>query len=145
MIQVKYKIAKFIAMASSSSLSNNNDSDILQCGFCDMWGTMVQIFNHMKKEHPQSFDDDIVDSDESNHENNIKTTNSDEIKSGRSVDEWGEPETKFLLSKYNDYMISVGPRKTFRTVKSMFQRISEDLKEELDITRSWWLAMPKSL
>lgn len=56
---------------------------------------------------------------------------------GRSVDEWGEPETKFLLSKYNDYMTSVGPRKTFRTVKSMFQRISEDLKEELDITRSW--------
>lgn len=47
-----------------------------------MWGTMVQIFNHMKKEHPQSFDDDIVDSDESNHEN-IKTTNSNKIKSGK--------------------------------------------------------------
>lgn len=36
----------------------------------------------MKKEHLQSFDDDIVDSDESNHEN-IKTTNSNEIKSGK--------------------------------------------------------------
>nr|XP_012226645.1 PREDICTED: uncharacterized protein LOC105674718 [Linepithema humile] len=34
-------------------------------------------------------------------------------------------------------MTSVGSRKTFRTVKNMFQRISEDLKEELDITRSW--------
>ncbi|XP_025265808.1 uncharacterized protein LOC112638393 [Camponotus floridanus] len=34
-------------------------------------------------------------------------------------------------------MTSVGPRKTFRTVKSMFQRISENLKEELNITRSW--------
>lgn len=52
-----------------------------------MWGTMVQIFNHMQKEHSQSFDDDIIDSDEieSNYENGniVKTTNFNKRKSGK--------------------------------------------------------------
>lgn len=34
-------------------------------------------------------------------------------------------------------MTFVGPRKTFKTMKKMFQRISEDLENELNITRTW--------
>lgn len=74
-------------MSTQILLSDNNDSGIHQCGFCDMWGTVIEIFKHMQKEHPQLLDDDVVDSDEEelNNENDniIRSTRSDEITSSK--------------------------------------------------------------
>ncbi|EEZ98846.1 hypothetical protein TcasGA2_TC004456 [Tribolium castaneum] len=50
--------------------------------------------------------------------------------------EWTRKETNFLLKKYNKYIVCTGPNKKFRTKRQLWQRVSQDIKNELKKNRS---------
>lgn len=59
------------------------------------------------------------------------------IKTRYEIDgEWAVEETKLLLDKYETYLSLVGPMKKFKTKKIMWDKISQDIKQILNIHRS---------
>lgn len=52
------------------------------------------------------------------------------------VAEWGEPDTKLLLDKYEQYLDQIGPFKKFKNKKSIWVKISNDLKIILGVERT---------
>jgi len=50
---------------------------------------------------------------------------------GTAVCAWSDPEAKLLLEKYDEYVDHVGPMKTFKNKKSMWEKISSDILENL--------------
>ncbi|KAB0802585.1 hypothetical protein PPYR_04771 [Photinus pyralis] len=57
-----------------------------------------------------------------------------ELDATKSDLEWGGPETKLLLDKYEQYVFMVGSR--FKTKKKMWAKISEDLKQILNVSKT---------
>lgn len=50
--------------------------------------------------------------------------------------EWDDFASKLLLDKYNDYIANVGPFKKFKNKKSMWEKISSDILETLNIEKT---------
>lgn len=44
---------------------------------------------------------------------------------------WSDPEAKLLMDKFREYQHEVGPMKTFKNKKSMWEKISADILSEL--------------
>jgi hypothetical protein len=44
---------------------------------------------------------------------------------------WSDPEAKLLMDKFREYKLEVGPMKTFKNKKSMWEKISADILSEL--------------
>lgn len=43
---------------------------------------------------------------------------------------WGEEQTKFMLDKYGEYLGQVGPMKSLRTKRNMWEKIKSDMEEQ---------------
>lgn len=50
--------------------------------------------------------------------------------------EWGDSETKLLLDLYHEYLPQVGPLKKFRNKKTMWQKISDEIKLHMNLVRT---------
>lgn len=61
--------------------------------------------------------------------------NTDEVESENEI-LWGEKETKLLLDKYEQYLSQVGPMKKFKKKKNMWEKISEDIINILNIRKT---------
>ena len=44
---------------------------------------------------------------------------------------WSDPEAKLLMDKFREYQREVGPMKTFKNKKLMWEKISADILSEL--------------
>lgn len=50
--------------------------------------------------------------------------------------EWGEEMTRMLLDKYQEYMAEVGPMKTFKTKKKMWECISTAINQTFNVKKN---------
>lgn len=54
----------------------------------------------------------------------------------KSVNEWGDNDTKLLMELYKKNILKVGLERTFRTKLKMFEHIANTISNTLNITRT---------
>lgn len=54
----------------------------------------------------------------------------------KSMNEWGDDDTKLLMELYKNNISKVGLERTFRTKLKMFEHIANVLSDTLNITRT---------
>ncbi|KAJ3643314.1 hypothetical protein Zmor_001743 [Zophobas morio] len=93
--------------------------------------TLNNLSNGGKEEAPSvdkvSQSDMITSAEKSERRSNISST---------VITEWSDKETKYLLKKYNKYILHTGHNKKFRTKKELWNHIAYEIQRDLKADKS---------
>ncbi|XP_071573553.1 uncharacterized protein [Temnothorax nylanderi] len=107
------------------------------CSFCGIVGSYKTILNHINNDHPDPETNNCESQAGcSNVQESQENSEVDETDNSKNLAEWSEGETKFLLDKYGQYMVMIGPMKQFKTKKTMWEKIAMDLKNIFGVSKT---------